>query len=109
MTYNQTVKEIKRLYELKEQAYDEVTFIQQKNICEGHGMFRPAGPLYKVTERVPRTAEQDAIQKQIDALEATIYDEKERRYIKAKRKRYEKELVELKNRMAHIEKWLAEN
>lgn len=109
MTYNQTVKEIKRLYELKNQAYDEVTFIQQKNVCEGHGMFRPTEVLHKVTERVPRTAEQDAIQKQIDALEATIYDEKERRFIKAKRKRYEKELAELKDRMAYLEKWLAEN
>ena len=109
MTYNQTMKEISRLYELKKKAYTEVEQIEEVCMTVGHGQFVPTGTFKKVVHRIPNEEEQRKIQEQIDELEKSIKAEKEERAKKAKRKRYEKELAELKDRVEYLEKWLAEN
>ena len=114
MTYNQTVKEINRLKKLLNMRTEtEMAYVAPKTICEGHGVFRDTGETcvkYKTIGTMVITGEMRAeLQKTIDTLEASIKEEKERRAKEAKAKRYKKELEELNQRKAYLEKWLMEN
>ncbi len=113
MTYNQTVKTINALYELlNAKTVTEIPYIGTKTICEGHGTFRNTNELcvkYFRAENPSLTGKDRAkIEKTIKTLEDSIKEEKERRANVAKAKRYKKELEELNNRKAYLEKWLAE-
>ena len=114
MTYNQTVKEIARLKKLLNTRVEtEMAYIAPKTICEGHGVFRDTGETcvkYKTVGTMVITGKmRTELQKTIDILEASIKEEKEKRAKEAKAKRYKKELEELNQRKAYLEKWFAEN
>ena len=81
--------------------------------AEGYGMFYGTGVYADAAVWV---ADEEAIEayrneiKKLSALYKEKYGEKEEeRARKAKIKRYEKELKELEERKAYLEKWLAEN
>lgn len=113
MTKNEIKKAIENLnnkileaghYEIKPQEIVQ---------AEGHGMFYGTG-VYAETKVWVR--DEKAIEayrneiKKLSALYKEKYGEKEEeRARKAKIKRYEKELKELEERKAYLEKWLAEN
>ena len=114
MTYNQTVKKINELKKLlNAKAETEIAYVAPKTICEGHGIFRDTNEVclkYKTVGTTIITGKNRVeLQKMIDALEDSIKDEKERRAKEAKAKRYKKELEEINQRKAYLEKWLAEN
>ena len=80
---------------------------------EGHGMFYGTGVYTEAKVWVADEAAIEAYRNEIKKLSA-LYKEKygakeEEQARKAKIKRYEKELKELEERKAYLEKWLAEN
>ena len=114
MTYNQTLKEIDRLTALLNATNSiDVPYLGRKVVCEGHGMFHETNEVvlkYRTISAPALNANaREELQRTIDALEATIKDERERRAKVAKAKRYRKELEELNARKAYLEKWLEEN
>ena len=109
MTYNQIIKRIKELKELQEKAVVARKELREKTVCCGHGDFHGTGE-YKVVYVYEKDEERvEELQKEIDALEILIKDEKERRKVIEKRKRLLKELEDLNSRKAYIEQWLAEH
>ena len=81
--------------------------------AEGHGMFYGTGVYAEAKIWIPDDAAIEAYRNEIKKLSA-LYEEKygekeEERARKAKIKRYEKELKELEERKAYLEKWLTEN
>ena len=112
MTYNQTKKEINRLYTLlKNRPYHYEVQTVADVICEGHGAFFPTGTYTQkdvlVYDNFPDGYEA-TIRKQIAELQATINDEEQRRYNKAKYKRYLKEVEELRKELTYKEKFIKE-
>ena len=81
--------------------------------AEGHGMFYGTGvyadePVWVADEEAIKTYRDEI--KKLSALYKEKYGTKEEEQArKAKIKRYEKELKELEERKAYLEKWLAEN
>ena len=81
--------------------------------AEGHGMFYGTGVYVSKEVWKPDFEKIAEIKAEINRL-ANLYRElygakEEERARKAKIKRYEKELKELEERKAYLEKWLAEN
>ena len=113
MTKNEIKKAIETLNnKILEAGHYEVKS-QEVVKAEGHGMFYGTG-VYAETKVWVRDEEAiEAYRNEIKKLSA-LYEEKygakeEERARKAKIKRYEKELKELEERKAYLEKWLAEN
>lgn len=113
MTKNEIKKAIAELNnKILEAGHYEIQ-PQEVTKAEGHGMFYGTGVYADVAVWVPDEAAIEAYRDEIKKLSA-LYKEKygekeEERARKAKIKRYEKELKELEERKAYLEKWLAEN
>ena len=113
MTKNEIKKAIETLNnKILEAGHYEVK-PQEVTKVEGHGMFYGTGVYAEakvwVADETAIEAYRDEIKK-LSALYKEKYGEKEEeRARKAKIKRYEKELKELEERKAYLEKWLAEN
>lgn len=116
--YNEIKKEIKKLEALKRTAvvYTEVT--REIILTEGHGTFTNTGRYETVGEwRTDRTKVEEinkeiAKLKDLEAYKEGKALEEAKEVIRAKKekaRRYRKELKELENRKAYLEKWLAEN
>lgn len=61
----------------------------------------------KENQKIARKAEKEGLT--VEEYKARETKRKEEKALKAKAKRYKKELEELNNRKAYLEKWLAEN
>ena len=102
MTYTETKKEINRLYnELnkRDKTMGEYVLVNERGMIQEFE-FIPNEEKCKADEE---------IRAQIKILEKEIEEEENRRYIKAKIRRYKKELEEIKKREKYLEKWLKEN
>lgn len=110
-TYNRINKEIDRLWKEEKKARYGITKIElvEKTETVGFHEFKGTG-IYEYKEvRYPDEKRIEELKKQREALLEITKEERERRAKEAKRKRYIKELAELKDRQAYIEKWLEEN
>ena len=80
---------------------------------EGHGMIAGTGVYIDKKVWKPDLEKIAELKAEIDRLNKLYYElygaKEEERARKAKIKRYEKELKELEERKAYLEKWLAEN
>ena len=81
--------------------------------CVGHGQFVEHGEMKLVREFETDCEKYNAIMAQIREIETAYYEEHkeaiEQHRLKDKIRRYKKELAELEERKAYLEKWLAEN
>lgn len=116
--YNEIKKEIEKLEALKKNAvvYTETT--KEIVATEGHGIFVNTGRYEVVGEwktdknKVAEIEKEIAELKNLDTYKDGKTKEEAKEIERAKRakaKRYRKELAELENRKAYLEKWLAEN
>ena len=92
--YKEIKKQIRFLEKIKEGQKVYVTEKREITKCYGHGDFEGTGK-YKIDEEIRRLYE-------------LIKPEEERKALIRKKKRYEKELAELEDRKAYLEKWLAD-
>ena len=121
MTYQEIKKQIKMLEGLKVGAEKQVTGYRTKEVCTqiGQGDYVPTGRYEVVPEYTyVQPACNLKIDKEIERLmrlpeyqagKAEEEEKKHARFIQQKAKRYRKELEELNERKAYLEKWLAEN
>lgn len=114
MTYYEMNKELNNLRDaLAEVTYTDHPYIGKAVRCEGHGVFVETNELV-VKHRheahpVLTGADREAALRRVAELEALTADERARRAEAAKAKRYRKELAELIDRKAYLERWLAEH
>lgn len=106
MTYNETKREINRLWKEYKNAYTFEQRYERANVCYGHGDFRPTDRMEWKTYKVDDVEKQAELKKQIDALYKTIEAEDEKRKIIAKVKRYEKQVEELKKELEYKENFI---
>lgn len=121
MTYQEIKKQIKMLEGLKVEAKKEVTGYRTNEIYTQIGFhdYMPTGRFETVPEYTyVQPACNLKINKEIERLmrlpeyqagKAEEEEKKHARFIQQKAKRYRKELEELNERKAYLEKWLAEN
>ena len=116
-TYKQIKREIRELEALKENGTIQTGYALKEVVrTAGHGEYEGTGR-YELVPTYGAANVNTKIEKRIDALKnlkaykegKAIEDAKaEAKKREAKAKRYKKELAELNERRAYLEKWLAE-
>lgn len=119
-TYKEIKKELKELEEQKNAFAHAPVGYKIKEVVQtvGHNDYYGTGTYELVRAYGTDEIALQKVQKKIDALKKMkVYKEgkaseeakAEAKRKEAKRKRYQKELEELKNRQVYLEKWLKEN
>ena len=104
--YKEIKKQIRFLEKIKEGQKVYVTEKREITKCYGHGDFEGTGKYRKFGYY--KQANTPEIDEEIRRLYELIKPEEERKALIRKKKRYEKELAELEDRKAYLEKWLAD-
>lgn len=108
ITVNSIEKEINNLYKKIEDEKETKKVKKETVISEGHGDFKASGHYITIEISVPGPNEEKYLE-QIEALQNTIKEVKRDEKLKAKIRRYKKDIEKLEEELAYKKQWLLEN